>query len=372
MQVELFKPSEMNTDFWNAYRQMRDASAVYDDPFFDPEFAKIVGSLRSDTFIAVAFDQAKQDPLAFWPLHVRPGGWTRPVGGPFSDWHGPIVHPSDPVDPSLYLAKAGLAGFTAFGIPGSLSWGQTSERVGANMTDVSEGWEKYLATQTKMYPKHFKKIRRMQRNMERDFSSVEYVLNDTSQESYDWLIERKRDQFVRTGRHDVLGVEWTRKLLDTLRSHHSDRLSAQLMTLKLDGKIAAAEFNLISDNVIHGWITAFDTEHSYYSPGYMLQHEVIKNMSDMGRTIYDSGIGLDYYKKYYTNFQLPVDMGVIRAEPRSRFPRLLAEGWRATETSMPGVIGNVMGKIRRRTDQIVLTETTVGGRLSGFAKALKR
>jgi len=104
----------------------------------------------------------------------------------------------------------------------------------------------------------------------------------------------------------------------------------------------------------------------------MLQHEVLKNLEGMSQTIYDAGIGLDYYKKYYTNFQLPVDTGVIRADTRSKFPRLLADGWRATENSMPGKVGRIMGKVRRRTDQIVLAETTLGGRMNGFAKALKR
>ena len=97
MQVELFKPSEMNADFWRAFTDMRNASAVYDDPFFDPEFARLVGELREDTFIAVVFDNPDADPLAFWPLHVRPGGWARPIGGPFSDWHGPIVRGGDAV-----------------------------------------------------------------------------------------------------------------------------------------------------------------------------------------------------------------------------------------------------------------------------------
>jgi len=206
MQVELFKPSEMNADFWAAFKAMRDASPTYDDPFFDPEFARLVGDIRSDTYIAVAFDKGKQEPLAFWPLHVRPGGWTRPIGGPFSDWHGPVVRSGEPVDPSVILASADLAGFTAFGMPGELSWGHTSERVGSNMTDVSGGWENYLTVQTRMYPKHFKKIRRMQRNMDRDFSSVEYDLDDNSREAYDWLIERKRAQFLRTGRSPLSSI----------------------------------------------------------------------------------------------------------------------------------------------------------------------
>ena len=371
MQVELFKPSELNADFWQAFHDIRNASSAYDDPFFDPEFARLVGELRRDTFIGVAFDAGKSQPAAFWPMHVRPGGWTRPIGGPFSDWHGPVARAHDPVDPTEFLAAAGLTGFTAFGMPGHLSWGHLGERMGANMTDVSSGWEAYLSAQTKLYPKHFKKIRRMDRNLKRDFSEIEFTMNDLSREAFDWIIARKRAQFARTGRHDVLSPDWVRSLFDALRSFESERFSSRLMSMRIDGKIVAAEFNLCSDRILHGWITAFDTDYASYSPGYMLQHEILKQMDHMDQSIYDSGIGLDYYKKYYTNFQLPVDTGVLRVQQRNGLPRLMADGWRMTEASMPGVMGRLMGKVRRRTDQIVMTETSLGGRLSGLAKALK-
>lgn len=371
MQVELFKPNEMNADFWQAFHDIRNASSAYDDPFFDPEFARLVGELRDDTYIGVAFDAGKSAPIAFWPMHVRPGGWARPIGGPFSDWHGPVARAHDPVDPTEFLAAAELGGFTAFGMPGHLSWGHIGDRVGANMTDVSSGWENFLAAQTKLYPKHFKKIRRMRRNLQRDHSEIHFEMDDTSREAFDWLIERKRAQYVRTGRHDVLGPDWARQLFDKLRAFNSERFHTQLMTMRLDGKIVAAEFNLLSDRVLHGWITGFDTEYAYYSPGYMLQHEILKRMEDMDQTIYDAGVGLDYYKKYYTNFQLPVDTGVLRVQPQPGLPRLMADGWRLTENSLPGALGRVMGKVRRRTDQIVMSETTIGGRIRGMAQALK-
>ncbi len=371
MQVELFKPDEMNADFWQAFHDIRNASSANDDPFFDPEFARLVGGLRSDTFIGVAFDAGKAEPIAFWPMHVRPGGWARPIGGPFSDWHGPVARVHDPVDPTEFLAAAGLSGFTAFGMPGHLSWGHLDERVGANMTDVSAGWEDYLAAQTKLYPKHFKKMRRMGRNMQRDHAEIQFEMDDTSREAFDWLIERKRAQFVRTGRHDVLGPEWARLLFERLRGFRSQRFSSRLMSLRLDGKIVAAEFNLCSDRIMHGWITGFDTDFAYYSPGYMLQHEILKEMQGMDQTIYDAGIGLDYYKKYYTNFQLPVDTGALRVQQKAGLPRLMADGWRMTENSLPGAMGRLMGKVRRRTDQIVMSEMTLGGRISGIAKALK-
>ena len=371
MQVELFKPSEMNADFWQAFTMLRDASADYDDPFFDPEFARLVGEIRDDTFIAVGFDAGQTAPSAFWPLHVRPGGWARPIGGPFSDWHGPVLKKGEVIDPCLFLSAAGLSGFTAFGMPGALSWGHIPNRAGAHLTLMQEGWDAYLASQAKLYPKHFKKMRRLQRNIQRDFTDIRYNLDDTSRDAFDWLIERKRCQYDKTGRHDVLAPDWVRDLLERLRGHHSSRLSARLMTLRLDGQIVAAEFDLCSDRIIHGWLVAFDPDYGSYAPGYLLRHEILRAMDGMEQSTYDASAGQDYYKKYYTNYQLPMDAGVLRAEPKTGLPRLMAEGWRLTENALPGPFGGLMGKVRRRTDQIVMSETSLGGRLSGFARALK-
>jgi len=372
MQVELFKPSEMNETFWQAFREMRDADARYDDPFFDPEFARLIGDLRDDTYIAVAFGEGLTGPVAFWPLHVRPGGWTRPIGGPFSDWHGPVIRLGLTLDPAEMLKGAGLTGFTAFGMMAHLSEGHIETRVGANMTDLSAGFDAFLENQRQQFPKHFKKIRRMQRNMERDFADITYHIDDQSTEAFDWVMSRKSEQFVRTGKHDVLGPDWAQKMMTRLRRHKSERLSARLSTLRFDGRIAAAEFNLQSDTVMHGWITAFDPEFHYYSPGYMLQHEILRRMPDMGLYTYDAGPGLDYYKKYYCNYQLPVEEGPLRAAEGGRaMPRVLPSTWRAMEAALPARAAQIMGKVRRRTDQIMLSETTLGGRARGFVSALK-
>ena len=371
MQAHLFAPRDMNPEFWRIFSEMRNADPAYDDPFFDPFFARILADVRPDTRIAVAFGEDLTGPIAFWPMHVRPDGWARPIGGPFSDWHGPIVKPGTAIDPAAFLAAAGLSGFTAFGMPAALSHGHLTERAGSNMVDVSMGWDAYAAQQSKLYPKHFKKMRRVRRNADRDFSEIRFDFDDISRDAFDWLINRKRQQFLKTGRHDVLSSKWARRMLERLRGHYSPRLSAHLMTLRFDGRVAAAEFNLLSDTTIHGWIIAYDPELSYYAPGYMLQHEILRRMGELGRTTYDFGPGLDYYKKYYTNYQLPLDTGVLRPNAAPGFHRLMAGSWRAAEQIMPGPAGRLMGKVRRRTDQIVMSETSFTGRLGGIARALR-
>lgn len=371
MHFECLKIKDLTPDDWRDWTALRNASPIYDDPFLDPEYARLVADVRSDVRVAIVRDSGEM--VAAWPLHWRPGGWTRPIGGPFSDWHGPILADGAELDAGAILQGVKACGMTTFGLTAKL--GQVPdglERVQANMTCLRGGFEAFQKNQTQIYPKHFKKIRRMQRNMTRDFTDIVYTFDDEDPAAFADLIRLKQEQFARTGKHDVLAPEWVRSLFKTLRTHRTPRFRARLSTLRLDGRLAAAEFNLESDTVVHGWITAFDQEFSYYSPGYMLVDFMLEKASDIGILQYDSGCDLDYYKKYYSNFTLPLDRGVIRTGQFSPAPsRLLGNLWGSLETAIPGKVGGLMGKVRRRSDQILNAEMSLPARAAGFANAAR-
>ena len=273
--------------------------------------------------------------------------------------------------PASLLAGAGLSGFSAFAMPAELSGMQSPARCGAHMTDLVAGWDAFCEVQQALYPRHFKKIRRVSRNLSRDFSDIEYTLDDRSEAALDWLITRKRAQYVRTGRHDVLSPDWARAMMTRLHAHQGQGLRTRLSILKVDGRIAAAEFNLLSDQIVHGWITAYDEVYAKYAPGFLLQHHILRRMPLCGLTRYDSGPGLDHYKKYYTNFQLPVDSGIIRAGQAKQSPgQYLAQRWVAAEAVMPRKMAGLMARVRRRSEQILLTETDLPGRARGYMRAL--
>lgn len=369
MGIELVNASDLSAELWQAFASLRDANDLYDDPFFDPDFASVVAEVRDDVHVIIASEG--NVPVAFWPLHCRAGSWARPIGGPFSDWHGPVLAKDSELTPSDLLDGAGLPGFTAFALPAVLSGMRNTQRCGAHMTDLSEGWDVFLESQKARFPKHFKKMRRVTRNIEKDFSDVEYILDDRTDDAFSWLLARKRDQYLRTGKHDVLSPAWAQELMSGLRAHHGPRLRARLSTLRFDGRLAAAEFNLISDKVIHGWLTAYEGDFARYSPGFLLQHNILRQMPLCGLTRYDSGPGLDHYKKVYSNFYLPVDAGIVLPTHTATTPaRLFGHGWKVTEDVMPGPIARLMGKARQRSDQILLSETDLAGRARGFAHAL--
>lgn len=360
----------MSKALWRDFAALRDADSRYDDPFFDPDFAQLVASVRGDTHVGLAMDGEAL--VGIWPLHKRPGGWARPIGGPFSDWHAPILAKDTALTAQAFLSGLDLSGMTVFGF--QPRHGQRIaglERVGANMTDLSGGFESFIADQQKRWPKHFKKMRRLYRNVERDFSEKVFTFDNKDDAAFARLYDLKQAQFARTGYHDVLKPEWARQLLDKLRHFEGARLRTRLVTLHYDGQHAASELNLQSDTVMHGWLTGFDQEMGTYSPGNMLVQEMLEQMCVAKIPIYDAGPGLDHYKRHYSNYQLPIDTGSVRGARGSFAPsRIAGRIWRSGERALPGKAGELMARARRRVDQIALAETTMSARVAGLFSAL--
>ena len=369
MHTRIFSPRAMNADLWSAMHALRDANSAYDDPMFDPDLARILSDVRDDTRIVVVFDA--DVPVAFWPLHIR-SGWSRPLGGPFSDWHAPLLARGAAIQAEDILRFAGIGGMTVHGLKPS-GFGDLPDhrqREMAHMTNLAGGLEQYLSTQTALYPKYYKKMRRLSRNLARDHSEIVFTFDDADPAAAETLLTRKSQQFRETGRHDVLAPAWARNYVDRLRRHQGPRFRVVLSTLRIDGELAAAELNMQSDTVLHSWLTGFDRKFASWSPGLMLSDHIIGEMPQRGLMLYDCGPGLAHYKKYLANFAYPVETGIVPGG-RSRSPaRLMAHGWRAAERSLPAPVTRLMGKTRRRFDQILLAETDFVGRAKGVLTAL--
>lgn len=371
MKYELYRPQDMSAEQWQIYAELRNARTIYDDPFFDPDFARLVGDVRADTRIGFASD--KDGVFAIWPLHIRPGNWARPIGAPFSDWNGPIVAEDTELSAQEILAGFDVSGLSTSGfMPLSFAKTDALERVGANMTDLTMGWDTFFADQQRRWPKHFKKMRRLSRNVERDFSEMTFEWDDRSETSFKTVLDLKRQQYARTGYFDVLNAPWTRDLLDRLRGFEGPRLRARLSRLSFGDQFAAAEFNLQSDTVLHGWITAFDQAYGKYSPGNMLVQCMLEAMCAGGLTLYDAGPGLDHYKRHYANVQLPIESGVLTGNARVvNAARIAGQMWRIGENIMPQKASALMARARRRMDQIAAVDTTLSGRANGLVSALQ-
>ncbi len=349
---------------------IRNRQKAYRSPFFAPDFFKIVGDVREDVNVFIGEDDHG---LSFyWPMHLSSFGKGRGIGGPFSDRNGPVRRSDYSLDLPAFLAGEHVHSFMTSGLTHvELPQSNILRLIQTNGSDLTQGWETFLDTQRQTYPSFYKRIRRLGRKLEKDFSEVEFRFDDRRPETFDRLIMMKRAQYKATGRHDVLNPPWVSAMFDRLHALDGEGLRTRLSSLYVDGKLAAAELNLQSHNVLHGWIVAYDTQYSKYSPGSLLTHFVLKNLEINGMTFYDSGIEGDHYKKYVSNHHSLLKTGIVTAAfKRRNMQQACGQAWRFAEKSLPGKLSSILSRTRRRSEQILATEVGARSSAKGYLRAL--
>jgi CelD/BcsL family acetyltransferase involved in cellulose biosynthesis len=372
MDVSLCHPRDLADADIAAWSALRAADPRLDSPFLSPHFARCAGSVRDDARVLVVRGEGGA-PHLFLPLQFSRSGLARPLGAPLCDVSGPIAAAGAADLLSRALGRTGLAAYAFAGWPAApQAKGVKLRHTDASaVADLSTGFDTFLEGQRAAHPKHFKKMRRLARQAENDHGPATITFGPASAEDLATLIGWKREQYARTGRHDVLGPDWTRALLDACAALHAHDFAGVMATLRYDGKLAAAEFGLRSGATLHGWIAGYDPAFASCSPGLILQERLLEHAAASGVTRAVLGTGEGHYKKHYTSFSEPVDEGVVAAAGLAGGARALAAGLLlAVEQGRFGPASRLAVRTRRRMDVILAVETSMGGQVRGLARAI--
>ena len=372
MQVCLKHPDDLDTTDIGAWRTLCAGHERHDNPFFAPEFAQAVGRVRGDARVLFVGDEAGALKLVV-PMQVAKSGLARPPGAPMCDVNGPIGAVEDHGQLAQALARAGIATYAFTGWPMAQSGEgvKVRQREGSAVADLRRGFGAWLEMQRDLHPKHFKKMRRLARQGEKDYGPETVSFGPADAGELATLIAWKREQFARTRRHDVFGATWTRELLKICASESGQGFAGVMAVLRYGGKIAAAEFGLRSGTTLHGWIAGYDPAFASCSPGLVLQERLLEHAAESGVKVAVLGTGEDHYKKHYASYYEAVGDGIVTAAGFSGGARGLAAGvLHALEQGRFGAASRLMGRTRRRLDVILAVETTVGGQLRGVRRAL--
>lgn len=357
---------------WQSIARLRAACRGAHSPFLDPAFARAVARVRPDTFVGLARHDGTL--VAAWPLQVARDGWTRPAGAPFADWNGPLIAPGSTLTPARMIDALGLTGHTASNMtmhPGGPALHE--ETTCALVTDLTAGAPAVLEALTRRHPRHFKKLRRLARKLEAEAGPLTLSRAGPDSGMLDRLIEIKRNQLVRTGLHDVLSPAWVRALFESLyRPHGNDGFGAQLFVLQAGGTFVAAEFNLRSGPVMHGWLAGYDKRFAAYSPGHLLMMHLLPEIARQGVLEYDAGTAEHGYKAYFANGERTGYSAALFAESHRAALRPVRNTLHRLEHNGSGLLSRLIGRTRRRLDQICAAETSLGGRTRGTLLALRR
>jgi CelD/BcsL family acetyltransferase involved in cellulose biosynthesis len=370
MDVSLLHPNELDGATLAAWRRMRAADARYASPFQSPEFTLAAGSVREDARVLVVRGEDGAVDMVL-PLQVVGTGLARPLAAPLNDVNGPVTSMRGPQgDLADVLGQAGVAAYVFSGWHGAQG-ARLRTREGSAVADLSHGFARYLETQRDCHPKHFKKMRRLARQGESLFGKMDVTLGPASAEELATLVRWKRDQFLRTRRHDVLRPDWTRGLIEACAAARTPAFAGMMACLRFNGQLAAAEFGLRSGRVLHGWIAGYDPKFAAVSPGLILQEKLLQAAADLGVTEAVLGTGESHYKKYYASFMTPVDEGLVNATGFAGDLRGFTAGLiGALEAGKLGPASRLAGRTRRRLDVILAVETRMGDQVRGLFRAI--
>jgi CelD/BcsL family acetyltransferase involved in cellulose biosynthesis len=126
-----------------------------------------------------------------------------------------------------------------------------------------------------------------------------------------WILTHKREWMRRHGvRNDRLFSRTNVRFLQATLEHDWRVGSRRIFALKLDGAIIAAELVSVDERRVESFLSTFDAAFGKYSPGRLLNFEVIRWALAKGLD-YDFRPGTEAYKLSMSNHVVSVDSYVV-------------------------------------------------------------
>jgi CelD/BcsL family acetyltransferase involved in cellulose biosynthesis len=347
---------------WAIWRAMLEANPALASPYFRPEFARVAG--RACPGAAVAVFSRGGETVGFFP-HQRRGAAMQPLAAPMNDYHGIIAFPGEA--PSLEEAAevlgAARLNLTAWVGPTGLGEDRRTVQVELDQS----GYDGWYAERRASFGKFFKDKERARRSMEAELGPlrVEHGLRDPA--LLDWLIDLKRDQYRRTGRHDIFACGWTADLLHALLKEEGEGLGGSLAALWAGDRLTAVEYALHAGDQYHFWFPGYEPSLARCSPGILLSLDTMRLASADGYRTFDFGFEGEHYKKYFCNGFKVVREAVVLKPGLGATMSQAAVG--ALNLAGAGRGEQLRTSVRRRWAAIEACETTPGARMKGAMQA---
>ena len=362
--VEIMAAEALGESEWALWREMVAANPDLTSPYFRPRFTRVAARVSPGAAVAVLHRGGQI--TGFFPFQRR-GGTILPLGAPMNDFHGVIARPGEA--PELHeLARLLNGARLNVGAWVGEATGLT-ERDCLMVTLPEGGYDAWYAERRATERKYFKDKERARRGLERDLGAIATRTNLRDTALLDHLIELKRDQYRRTGRHDIFACGWTRDLLHALMDEQDGDFGASIATLTAGDTLAAMEFSLHAGNRWHFWFPVYEPAAARCSPGIMLSMDTMRLMGARGYRVFDYGFGGEGYKKYFCNAAQTVREGVI---VRPGLGATVSQAAVGVLNAAGGERGaRLRNSVRRRWSAIEACETNAGGRARGVIQAAR-
>lgn len=372
--IERLNMAALTPDQYQLWADMRAQNPSLYSPYFHPEYSQLVATLQDDAYIAII--RKSGDIVGFLPFQQRKKkSSARPIGAPMTDYHGIIS--SRPLRMSMedILTHSEIS---AFQMPSQMNRpshddgdNQSIDQSACAVMNLSdfETIDDWRASRDSSYRRHLKSLRRRIKKTETEHGARSFIWQSMSQDHFDQLIEWKKQKFSDTGKYDVLGVDWTLKLLKDLWARGPNTpLRCDLHVMMINDQPAAMDLGLTDGTTFHSWIVGYDNQFHSLSPGMQLLEMLINQMPRLAYKNIDLGAGLDGYKKHYASWShfaanalwLGRGMGSNTAKLYSKIEHIGRDH-----------LKDLPGKFRRRYTQISACDPSLSGQTRAIWNAIK-
>ena len=345
---------------WDGFRA---ASPELGSPFFAFDYNRIAGEHAPHAAVAVLHRGGRI--AGFLPFQRRRGA-LQPLAAPLTDFHGLIAAPGEAIDLGRLVRRLGASAFRFSGLTAPVAPAGANGR-NVLAADLRGGFDAYYAERRAVFAKYYKDKERAARSMERDHGAPEWRADDREPGLLDWIIERKREQYRRTGQYDVFACGWTADLLRRLRAERGPGIAGRIATLRLGGELAAAEYSLVSGSRMHFWFPAYAPDFARCSPGALLSLNTMRTVAAEGVTQADFGLDAEGYKKYYATPAGVAYEGVLPLRPLRR-----AASSARDRALAPARLAYFRRKIERRLNVVTACEPGWSGLAAEMTATLGR
>jgi len=363
LKADTYHPGDLAASDQDAWRALQAAHADFANPILGPDFARAVGEVREDARVSVFRRGGRA--VGFLAYHLRPSGFIRAIGAPFSDYHALVAEPG--LSAADALSAAGLTAFRFTGLLDPHGAFEPSAQVEAFAITLEGSAEAYLEALRAASPKRFKNYRRLDHKLDREVGTLRVVAPDQDAAAFAQLIAWKREQFTRTGVHDVLGADWTCRLMHNLFETRDGPMQGLMITLHAGDRLVAGHFGVRTGAYFHPWIASADPELAAWSPGQIFLSRAIAAMPGLGLSTYDLGASHEHYKRPYVLRTRRIGEGLATAATaQGRVAQLSEQAWILAGGAGAGPVA----RLRRRLDAIASAELSLAGRARGLATAI--
>ncbi len=361
LEIEVVKAEQLTIADRVLWRAMIDANPDLASPYFRWEFTEIAARISPDATVAILTKGGRT--IGYFP-HQRRGSAIQPLGAPMNDYHGVIAMPGEAPSLATVAALLDAPRLNVSAWVGPSGAGEMRETL---MTVTpEEGFDTWYAERRATWGKYFKDKERARRSLEAELGPIRVERSLTDPALLDRLIGLKRDQYARTGRHDIFACGWTRDLLHALMASRHGDFGASMAALWAGDRLTAIEYSLHAGDRYHFWFPAYQPELSRCSPGILLTMDTMRLGCEAGFRVFDFGFGGEGYKKYFCNATQTVREAVIL---KPGVGAMLSDAAVGLLNTAGGKGERLRTSVRRRWAAIEACETTPANRLMGAVAA---